>query len=350
MLIQMLRFGLFNGPEPTAVLSEDQWQSLLNDARQQGVIAVFYHCVQQLSSAHRPPKSVLFHLASMASDIEQSMQQHYQALKHFADRVEQQMHQPTVVVKGLSLAQYYPHLYCRESGDNDLYFGASAHVVDSLMRSCGIAVDDSDPRHSAFLFEGVPFENHAYLLYPNEEDDPNTIDPQWDTTPIKAPLYTLVPEHLALFVVAHADRHALYHNESLRLRDLLDWALLLEHSGLDYHRFNQFKQSYDVGRLADLFTQYVVAHFGITPPEGWQPLSEGCLQAFPQLYLTDHPRKTPAFMRVFDRSKRYIRYAGVYKEIYGETMFRRFYYRNVARAIGQWAKQEKRHEGRERNQ
>ncbi len=348
-LIEIIRLGLFEGTTPSATLSQERWQSLYEEARAQGVVALLYQSVLSLPAKQRPPRPLLFHLASVASDIEKNMQQHHRVMMQFAEEVYRELGLPTVVVKGWSLARYYSKPYYRESGDNDVYFGDASRKVDALMRQRGIDVDDSDERHSAFLYEGVPFENHSYLMYPQVDKTDGFVDSEWETQELEGQVRTLVPEQLALFVAAHADHHAIYHNESLRLRDMVDWALLISRSGLDYRLFNQIKQPYDVGRFADLLTQYAVEVLGINPPEGWTPLSKECMTAFPNIYFVAQPRSRLALSRVVRRSRKYIRYAGVYKEIYGETMFQRFYYKNVAHAVRQWIKQEPRHQGRQRN-
>ncbi len=341
---------MFDGPTPNAIDTED-WPTVVECAIQQGVAPLLYHCIVELPPPLRPPRAVIFRLASIANVNEQQQKQLQHALYHFADRVYEQHKTDTLVVKGLSVARLYPTPYLRVSGDNDIYFGSKAHKIDSWVSSLGIDIDTSDDRHSVFTYEGASFENHLHLLYHAAgENSSADIDPQWNTQPLGGHLTTLVPHELAFFVAAHIDHHATYHNEAIRLRDLIDWALIISNNHLNYNTLNTLKSSYDISRFIDLLTQYSIELFHIPSPKGWIPLSNKATRHFLRMYLTPHHRKKSPLLRVLSRSWNYLRYNGTYKEIYGKSMFRRFYAHNVTYALKQWLNGEERHEGRQRSE
>ena len=88
-------------------------------------------------------------------------------------------------------------------------------------------------------------------------------------------------------------------------------------------------------RFADLMTQWCVANLGIAAPDGWEPLSERCLREFDPMYLYEQKRSRWAAVRVAKRSRKYLRYGTSYKEIYGISPFRKFYFKNVGTALKQ---------------
>ena len=327
---EMLRFRRCLGHHQ----SQEDYLAQLHD---QGITAITY---DRLCQAKDTPRPLLMHLASLTDGIERFNRRREAALLDFAAQVKEALGLDTVVVKGSSLARYYPVPLHRECGDNDIYFGPQAPRVDAWLRSLGIEVDNRDPRHSSFHWKNIAFENHAYLLYPLHPGD-TSLEPQWQTVRVGENILFLTPPYEALFVAAHAEHHALFHNEAANQRQLLDWCYLLPH--LDYEAFNAIKRD----RFGDLLTQYCVATYGSTPPQGWQPLSPRALSHFPTLFLTPQPRHPLALVRVARRSWKYLRYGRTYREIYGESPFRRFYLRNITHAIHQLLTGQQRAEGRQ---
>lgn len=356
MLIALLKYSLFDGPQPLLNLKLADWKKLLHDAQKQGVVAMIYDAIQQLPEEYRPPKSVLFHFASLTETIEHENQRREKALCDFAQLIQEELSLHTVVVKGSSLARLYPQPLHRECGDNDLYMGDNAIIVDDFLISKGVNVDQKDPRHSSFQFDGIPFENHYYLLY-------NGRDIQWKSVVMeelntsnvrqialndekawlknasdKTSIRRLIPEQEALFVAAHIEHHAVFFNEPIFLRKLVDWALLLANGSVDYSELNKIKKGTDIDAFVDLLTQYCISIFDITPPQCWHPLSNAALKAFEPIYINEQKRHKLAVVRVLRRSFKYIRYANIYKEIYGQSPFKRFYINNIKQATIQLLK------------
>ena len=335
-LTELLAYSLFHGPAPTGAVS-------VSDAKSQGVVALVHDALLALQEqGHEVPVSrqEMFMAAMLTDGVERSNRRREEMLRTFAARLKREKGIDTVVVKGSSLARHYPVPLHRECGDNDIYLGPRAHEADAWLRDMGVAVDDSDPRHSSFILNGIAFENHAYLMYPRRPGDA-TCDPAWQTEQIGEGLHVLTPPYEALFTAAHAEHHAVFHNECVGLRQVVEWARLLPH--LDYEAYNALKRD----RFGDLLTQYCVATFRLEPPRGWRPLSERALTDFPAIYLVEQPRSKHALVRVFRRSMKYIRYRHTYREVYGESPFRRFYLRNLTQAIHQVLTGHQRAEGRQ---
>lgn len=331
MLAKILKYHLFdhNQGNPPSLDGVD-WNTLLVEAKNQAVEALLYDAVR---AGEMPlPREILFQLSSHVATIETDNRKREEALCDLANLVTKESNLSLTVVKGSSLARLYPNPLHRECGDNDLYMGNEAPKLDLLVASHGLHVNLKDPRHSTFNFHGVVFENHAYLLYPHTPGD-TSLEPKWEKEPHQEHIERLTPPYEALFVAAHMEHHAVFHNECINLRKLIDWSLLL--GVLDYESFNMVKQGTEMERFADLLTQYCIRLFGIPSPKGYRPLSEKSLEAFPHIYLYEQQRSSWAIVRVCRRSLKYIRYNKVYKEIYGQSPFRRFYFSNVGKAIKQ---------------
>lgn len=288
----------------------------------------------------------LFKLAATVDSIESTQRRRERALSAFASEVKAHFGYDTVVVKGSSLSRYYPDPLLRECGDNDVYFGNKAQEINQWLIEKGVEVDMRDPRHSTFTYQGVSFENHAYLMYPQTPGDTSK-EPDWHFCRMGENLLTLCPEEEALFVAAHMEHHAVFHNECVILRQLIDWALLLQR--VDYEKFNRVKAPSDINRFADLLTQYCISIFNIPVPQGWMPLSHKSLLGFCPVYMTEQRRAQNAVVRVTLRSLKYLRYRSVYKEVYGVSPFKRYYLHNILQATRQLLLGQHRAEGREKH-
>ncbi len=332
-LASLIGLGLWDVVPEASLLpkSEAEWQWLFDLSRRQAVMALLYDAVLKLPKEQRPPRQVLFHFTSVTQTIGHDNHRREEALMRFAALLQGELSLPTVVVKGSSLARLYPKPLYRECGDNDLYTGADTERIAALMEGRGIAVDRKDPRHISFKYDGTTFECHNYLLYHND-------DIQWRFVPMAGGgLLTLQPEHSAFFLAKHCEHHAVFFHNPVRLRSLADWCLLVGGEGFDYAAFCAVKQGTDVDVFADLMSCYCNSLFGVQLPFDAARLKAKGLEAsdFDRLYLQCPERARLAAVRVVRRSWKYLRYGRLYRAIYGQSMFRRFYLRNVRVAIGQ---------------
>lgn len=330
-MVSLLRMGLFGGePLPESFsLGADDWQRLFDESRRQAVTALIYDAILMLPKSQRPPRQQLFHFTSMTQTISSDNIKREEALRKFAALVGDQLSKPTVVVKGSSLASLYPEPRHRECGDNDLYTGTATDAVEKLMSDMGIAVDsDSDPRHSAFVFDDVDFECHRTLLYHND-------DPQWTPEPLDGDLCHLSPAGEAFFLAKHMEHHAVFFNTPVRLRDLVDWALLVSSPHFDYDALSELKRGSDVELFADMLTAYCHELFGVSTPAPVSLPKPLKTDDFRTLYMQCPERHRCAAVRVARRGWKYLRHWRKYKSIYGMSMFSRFYLHNVKVAIKQ---------------
>ncbi len=344
-LVSLLRYGLFGGALPAVLpTTEEEWRNLFDATRRQAVTALAYDAVLKLPHEARPPRSVLFHFLTLANAIESDNRRREEALGSFANLVAERLRLPTVVVKGSSLACLYPEPLHRECGDNDLYTGADTERIGALMESLGIAVDRKDPRHIAFSYAKTTFECHSYLLYHND-------DIVWETKPLVlendanvssdvvcfGKMLTLQTVQSAFFLAKHCEHHAVFFHNPVRLRTLLDWSLLLGSDGFDFEAFAQLKSGTDVDIFANLMTHYCNKLFGLHLRCGEERLARKGLDDddFERIYMHCPERHRRAVVRVVRRSWKYLRFRRQYRAVYGQSMFRRFYFKNLGVAVRQ---------------
>lgn len=325
-LAQLISFSLFcQQPSFEGICNP----RLFDESRRQAVTALTYDALLKLPKEQRPPRSVLFHFLSMTQTIESDNRRREEALLAFHNEVMQPLGIPTVVVKGSAIASLYPQPLHRECGDNDLYTANDTHRLANHLESIGIAVDRKDPRHISFIFHDVDFEAHNYLLYHHD-------DPQWKThpTPLHPTLYTLHSSHQAFFLAKHIEHHAVFFHNPVRLRDLVDWAMLLRTPDFDLAELRQLKKGTDVDLFAELMTLYCNKIFGLDLL--CQVPDSLVADDFDTLYMQCPERHRLAVVRVARRAGKYLRYWRKYRVIYGQSMFRRFYIHNIWVAIRNW--------------
>ena len=145
----------------------------------------------------------------------------------------------TYVLKGMSLAQYYPipeHRYCCDFDCNVRWKGdghPAWDVADRLAKENGIAVDDGQSKHSRFVVGDLSVENHRHIIGVNGSRKAKRFDAYLQGL-LNADGRSLLPGislyspcwlFNALFCVAHAKTHFL-EEEGILLKHVLDWAVI----------------------------------------------------------------------------------------------------------------------------
>lgn len=335
MLIQQLiKFSLFQGPKPHIPKDLD-WMTILSKSREEAVVAIVYDAILLLPEEERPNRKILLQWSSIVATIEKDYSLHAQSCiklqQLFGSHHPECGSYPIPVVKGLKTANHYPIPNHREFGDIDLFSGQHTDLLTTLMEESSIKVDCSDSRHTSFYFNGAHFEAHRYLFY-NEANN-QLFSERIQQKGINKELH-------ALFVAAHMERHAVFFNEGLYLKDLLDWGMILQQ--IDYSSFLEIKKSFEIEHFADLLTNYCCKLWDIELPKNCPQYNSSTIDKFPQMFVNRQKRHPLAIVRVAQRCIKYLTHNSIYKKIYGQSMFHRFYFNNVRKALTQLLKGQKR--------
>lgn len=334
-LTDLLRYSLFQGSQPTDAIGTD-WDALFEESKNEGVSALTLDAIGLLAKEERPSRERLLQWGSMTANIEESYNRNAQACRTlqqlFWQKYPECGERPIPVVKGLKTASSYPIPSHREFGDVDIYSANHTDKITSLMEGHGISVDNSDKRHTSFIYLGAHFEAHRYLFY-NKEDNLRLEE-------LIATEGGLDQETHALFVAAHMERHSVFFNEGMSIKDLVDWGMMIR--TINYERFSAIKKGFEVERFADLLTLYCCQLWGLTIPNGCPTMTPAHIKTFHKMFVERSTRKHWAVARVFSRSMKYLRYNKFYKDLYGQSMFSRFYLANIQKALRQMLRGEKR--------
>lgn len=151
----------------------------------------------------------------------------------------------TIVLKGFVTCQYYPNPKHRFFCDFDCFLCGDFEKGNDIIRQKGIEVKGSY-KHKTFNFEGMHVENHQYCTHFRGRDKARSFEELLENYMLSEnPLYingTQIempnPMFNALFMLWHIRSH--FFEEKVTLRQLLDWALLMnfyKRNGVDWNKF-----------------------------------------------------------------------------------------------------------------
>ena len=177
----------------------------------------------------------------------------------------------TYILKGFSIAQYYPKPNHRFSCDFDCFLvkdrESAQEEGNKLVEERGVEVDKSYYKNSSFVFEGLPVENHRYCSSIKRGKRTTDLEEYLESL-----LFNYTPEYLdgsklalpplmfqSLFLIEHACAHFLY--EKMSIKNICDWACFRKANmnQLDWDEFYKVSEKYGLmefvytmNRLADL--------------------------------------------------------------------------------------------------
>lgn len=177
----------------------------------------------------------------------------------------------TYILKGFSIAQYYPKPNHRFSCDFDCFLvkdrESAQEEGNKLVEERGVEVDKSYYKNSSFVFEGLPVENHRYCC--SIKRGKRTVNLE---SYLESLLFYCLPEYLegsklalppllfqAIFLIEHACGHFLY--EKMSIKNICDWACFrkVNQNQLDWNEFYKASEKYSL--LDFVYTMNNLADF-----------------------------------------------------------------------------------------
>lgn len=257
-------FDVFEGVSPA------QWEWAFGTLSMHGLAAVAYDVVERMPREVRPPKETLLKFISANMKGQQS----YAKLKGLASGVEGVVKENGIkclLLKGLSLAEYYPRPESRKFLDMDLYAPGAEVKVDDAFKAKGVEVDTDFYRHSHMTLKGVLVENHHCLLDVRGRKRLAMLD---------ADLKAMAQKHLEscpgpglyypdarfslIFNLHHALSHFIY--EGISFKFLVDWVLFLrrEKSLVTGQQTAEDLRRHGLLKFAAVMSKVSVDHLGLS--------------------------------------------------------------------------------------
>jgi hypothetical protein len=236
-----------------------------------------------------PDRGLKLQWALNAEHIEQRYLKQHKLASELAD-IYTNKGIKTLVLKGLAISRYYPIPQHRECGDLDCFL-----VKADNSQKCGIALREAALpvscynegntiameeeakveldfyKHSHINYKGLVVENHAFCTAVRGSRKLKAFERHLQTLLATHPTTHIGDSRLlcpcadfnALFLTAHSFQHFL--TEGIKLRHVLDWALLLraEQNNIDWESFYEWCDKMHYTKFADAMTAIAVDYLGV---------------------------------------------------------------------------------------
>ena len=232
-------------------LSEADWQEILQMARKQTVTGLLFRGVANLPAEVQVPDSLLFPLMEETDRIRRQSRLVERTAKEITEFFEGRILHP-VILKGPSVACFYPEPDLRESGDIDLYFnekefGKAVHAIRERLQKDGQSESLTTlPDGSVhYKWNGIDIDQHAqYFDLSSSEGLP----------PVPSPEATL------LMLSAHILKHSM--GAGIGLRQLCDMAMAYERIRYDQARLLACYEATGTADWNRLLTSFLIRYLG----------------------------------------------------------------------------------------
>ncbi|MBE6250025.1 MAG: hypothetical protein E7111_00035 [Bacteroidales bacterium] len=271
LIYDLLRLSLSDGEGNLdfSGVSHQDWQWAFSVLSMHGVAAFVCEGLDKMPQEARPPKDVLLRFIS----ANMNGQKDYARLKALAQKIcglVSEAGEKCLLLKGLSLAEYYPKPQARKFLDVDLYAPGAEIKVDEAFRAKGVVVDTEFYRHSHMTVGGVLVENHHCLLDVRGRRRLAELDADLKNMALKhlegfpSPgLYYPDARFSLIFNLHHAMSHFIY--EGISFKFLVDWILFLrrEKELLTTDQTAASLREHGLLKFAAVMSEVSVRHLGL---------------------------------------------------------------------------------------
>ena len=291
MLFELLCVGLETKPvhslslEHFRELSQEDWQALRKMSEKQGVSAIVFDGLSELINnfgrdqicPNINPVWWQTYAIKWIGHQQQVEGRNYQQKKVTEEMAKQWADAGcrVMVMKGQACARMYPRPEHRVPGDIDCYLFENYTLSNNIARKAGAKVNERWYMHSQIHYKGEMFENHQFFVHTREGKRSKLLEKELeealnskvlkDSTTVKMSEHTELPpvQWNAMFLTYHACSHFI--SEGMRLKQLLDWAMLLNkhQNDVDWPQFYSFCERHHLRRFAEAATAISVEYLGI---------------------------------------------------------------------------------------
>ncbi len=256
-------------------LSAPSWKKIEKLAEEQSVLGLIANEVLDLPKECLPSREMCLAFALRIKMIEQANRKQNKELALLKEDYEQE-ELPFVLIKGQSLAYYYPNPLLRSCGDIDVYLYGDGDYerANQWAKAKGYRLQGSAVYEQLYWRNGTAVENHLYLMhYGRQKYDDALVDLLQDVIKNKrfaklelnGKVYETLPLELnAVYIFIHILHHFSY--LGIGLRQICDWLIFLEKhkASLDIEAFQTMAKQLDLSRPMELFGLMAVEYLGVS--------------------------------------------------------------------------------------
>lgn len=252
-------------------MNDDDWNRVYRLSVAQGVLAVAYDGMHILDESLQPIIDLRVQWGYNVEHIEKINEKHIAAATKLC-RLYSAASVRMMIMKGLTLASRYPVSLHRQCGDIDIYLMGDYEKGNELVKEKGVKITYDFFVHSEFRVLGINVENHKVFVNNTVNRTGRKVQEYLETKadglrphPLVEGAWLPSPEFETVFMARHATWH--YPRECIRLRDLVDWTVMLRSSYMTMDRASVIEALRDTGldRWASIATGICQTHLGLDP-------------------------------------------------------------------------------------
>ena len=213
-----------------ANMQDPDWENLKELAGRQGVSAIVLDGIHK--AGLKPPLELLLEWIGISEYIRCHYDDYIRGVKSFLNFISGHGVK-VLVLKGISLACYYPEPKHREFGDFDIYTFNSHNLINDIIKKNGILIK-YDNTHDEFDYNNIHIEHHNYFVsnYSKVSRKVNEylqLISNNDIGKVVDGLYYPTPDFNVIYLLRHISKHLT--GEGVTLRQIIDWGLFLDKEG-----------------------------------------------------------------------------------------------------------------------
>ncbi len=282
-LFDLIQVALWNhSPQMDySSFQEDIWTKIYRLSIKQGVCGIVFDGVCQLEPTVQPPANLFLTWAANTKLAEVRYRKINEVVNKLNDTLNKKGIQ-MLLLKGRTIAEYYPNPSHREYGDIDIHLGGNFDKGAAVLLENGTFKDSSD-KHQVCIYDGFPVENHRSFIdkatgvkffatkrkraFAEVEDELHRILSDGK----KCHLTNIVippPTFIYIFLLMHAGVHL---PNELVVRHLCDWACFLYRNKGEYdeERIKKVLKYLNFGKFSNLLTYIAIRYIGL--PQEYAP-------------------------------------------------------------------------------
>lgn len=275
LLFHLLDVGLNQAKVDVArvnTINQEDWERLFSLSMHHEMGALVSDSLMKNDSIHIPI-DIRLKFVGLQEIAEQAYLHHQRVLSDllalFSDHGI-----PTMIIKGFSLAQYYPVPSHRKCGDIDIYqFGHQPQSDELVSKMLGIGIHQYIvSHHSNYCYKGVGIENHYQFITTYYKGNTVELESMLEDEAVNAIKANISMSNVffpspilnAVFLICHMAGH--FRGERVTLRQLLDWMMFLknEYGNVDWKFVYEVYKKNNLLGFVNAINGILMRHLGMS--------------------------------------------------------------------------------------
>jgi len=253
------------------------WEGLMRLASNQGVLAIAYDRIVELSESGKidVPKPIILKWIAASMAYEKRYSKYEIAISRLAQFYNEHGFK-MMLLKGYGLSLNYPIPKHRTCGDIDIWnYGEYKAADKALKEEKGVRIDDSKHHHTVFYIGGFMVENHYNFLNVHSHKSNmgiekrllQLVEPCETVNVTGQTVYLPSPNFNALFLLVHSAKH--FAAAELNLRQLQDWAYFVAKYSeqIDWNSLYSDCKKWNKDKFLNVINAICVDYLGFNPKD-----------------------------------------------------------------------------------